>query len=171
MENVTRKAVFFDRDGVLNIDTRYPHLIEDCVMIDGADHALKLVNQSGFDAFIVTNQGGIGLGLFDRHALKVFNDALLKKLSKHGGVITDIAFCPHHPEANEVEMRDCGCRKPKPGMITTLAQQHEINLAESIMIGDRDTDVEAAHAAGCSGFLFDGGNLYDFMKSIMDQRA
>lgn len=171
METMTRKAVFFDRDGVLNIDTGYPHRIDDCEMINGADQALAFVNQSGFQAFIVTNQGGIGLGLYSEDAMTRFNDVLQEKLVSHGGVISDIAFCPHHPDAPDDRMRACTCRKPKPGMVSMLAEKHDINLGQSIMIGDRQTDIEAAEAAGCEGFLFEGGNLYDFIKPIMDRRS
>ena len=170
MGKTSQKAIFFDRDGVLNIDTGYPHKVEDCTMIDGADHAIKLVNDHGFKVFIVTNQGGIGLGLFDEAALHQFHDALLAKLTAQGGVITDIAFCPHHPKAVDAAMQDCLCRKPKPGMITTLAQRHGIEPQGSIMIGDRETDVAAGHAAGCDAYLFGGGSLYDFMKPIMDRQ-
>lgn len=138
-------------------------------MIDGADHALKLVNDHGFKAFIVTNQGGIGLGYFDEEAMHLFHDTLLGKLSAQGGMITDIAFCPDHPNAVDAAFQDCTMRKPNPGMITDLANRFGIDLNASIMIGDRETDIAAGHAAGCAAFLFSGGNLYDFMESILER--
>ena len=171
MTTMPQKAVFFDRDGVLNIDTGYPHRLQDCHMIDGADAALKYVNDRGYVAFIVTNQGGIALGLYDDHALHQFNEALLVKIGRQGGEILDIAHCPHHPKSEDESLQDCSCRKPKPGMLLMLAEKHGIDLSQSVMVGDRDTDIEAAHAAGCKGYLFTGGNLFNFIQTVMDQHA
>lgn len=167
MRKIIRKAAFFDRDGVLNLDTGYPHRAQELCMVEGADQALKLVNACGFLAFIVTNQGGIGLGLYSSDDVENFNKILLKKISAQGGEITDIAFCPHHPKSPHSEMRECSCRKPKPGMITMLAERHHIDLTQSILVGDRDTDIEAARRAGCKGLLFAGGNLHQFIKPVM----
>jgi D-glycero-D-manno-heptose 1,7-bisphosphate phosphatase len=168
MGNDLNKAVFFDRDGVLNVDTGYPHRVEDCQMVTGADKALRLVNDLGYLAFIVTNQGGIALDLYDHADLDKFNTALLRHLTAGGGIITDIAHCPHHPESENPALRECSCRKPKPGMIIDLAEKHNINLDASILIGDRDKDIAAAKAAGCRGYLFKNTDLYAFIKPIMD---
>ena len=170
MSNNHKKAVFFDRDGVLNIDTGYPHRVEDCHMIDGADDALKFVNDHGYSAFIVTNQGGIGLGMYDEDALNSFNKTLLRFIEKKGGVISDIAHSPHHPNSEDEHLRGSEMRKPNPGMLLMLAEKYNIDLAHSFMIGDRETDMQAAAAAGCDGYLFEGGNLYDFIRDVMEKR-
>jgi D-glycero-D-manno-heptose 1,7-bisphosphate phosphatase len=172
MTNVfLNKAIFFDRDGVLNVDTGYPHRIEDCQMITGADKALRLVNDCGYLAFIVTNQGGIALGLYDHADLDTFNTLLLRHLTAEGGIITDIAYCPHHPQSENPALRECSCRKPKPGMLTELAKKHNIDLGASIMIGDRDIDITAAEAAGCRGYLFENTDLYVFIKPLLDRAS
>ena len=161
----TKRAVFFDRDGVLNIDHGYTHKPEDCILIEGAADAIRLVNDHGYLAFVVTNQGGIALGLFDVDALHQFHDVLYQKIYDiAGGVITDTAFCPHHPKSQNPDLQSCDCRKPSPLMILNLAEKHHINLAQSIMIGDRDTDVQAGQAAGCQTILFTEGRLDDALK-------
>lgn len=170
MAKLRNKAVFFDRDGVLNIDTGYTHRLDDCVMINGADLALKMANDHGYQAFIVTNQGGIGLGYYTHADMDAFNTALCEKLSGHGGVITAIAASPHHPKAIDPALRESPMRKPNPGMLLKLADDHDIDLKASFMIGDRDTDIAAAHAAGCDGYLFDGDDLYQFMQMILAER-
>lgn len=167
----TEKALFLDRDGVLNIDTGYTHLVEDLTMVDGAVEAVRIAHDLGYKVFIVTNQGGIGLGMYDEAAMDQFHSALLEKIHSGGGVITAIAFCPHHPEAIDQNMRDCHCRKPSPKMILKLAETHLIDLSQSLMIGDRESDVMAGEAAGCSGHLFRGGRLDDFIAPLLEARS
>ncbi len=169
MTDLLHKAVIFDRDEVLNIDIGYPHRVEDCKIIPGADLALKLVNDRGYKAYIATNQGGIALGYYDENAMHKFNEELKRQLGAAGGVISGVAFCPHHPRSPNPALHDCACRKPKPGMLLALAEQYHIDLKASLMIGDRVTDVEAGEAAGCTGHLFTGGNLFDFLTPIMDE--
>lgn len=161
------KAVFFDRDGVLNVDTGYPHRIEDMILIEGAPEAIAMAHAQGYKIFIVTNQGGLALNYFDWPVLNRFNQELLARL-KAQDIITDIAICPHHPDAPDPAMRHCQCRKPSPKMIVDLADQHDIDLASSLMIGDRDSDVEAGLAAGCQAFLFEGGRLDEFIAPLLE---
>ena len=170
-EPALKRAVFFDRDGVLNVDDGYTHRIEDCILIDGAANAVEMVNSQGYLAFVVTNQGGIALGLYTEDDLHAFNQTLFQKIHQaSGGVITDAAFCPHHPKSENPLMQHCDCRKPSPKMILDLAQKHNIDLAQSIMIGDRDTDVEAGQSAGCRSVLFNGGRLDDALKPLMSEQ-
>ena len=166
--HAVKRAVFFDRDGVLNVDHGYTHRIEDCALIPGAAEAVRMVNDHGYLAFVVTNQGGIALGYYGETDLHHFNEALFSMIHHaSGGVITDTAFCPHHPKAENPDVQDCPCRKPSPQMIIRLAQQHHIDLSQSIMIGDRDSDVEAGIAAGCRSVLFTGGRLDDALKPLI----
>ena len=167
-QKVQGKAVFFDRDGVLNIDHGYTHRVEDCALIDGAAEAVRMVNDHGYLAFVVTNQGGIALGLYSEADMQAFHQHLFQRIhDASGGVITDTRFCPHHPKSEDPSLQDCTCRKPSPKMILDLAQQHNIDLSQSVMIGDRDTDVEAGQSAGCQTVFFKGGRLDDALKPLI----
>ncbi|NDA09150.1 MAG: HAD family hydrolase [Alphaproteobacteria bacterium] len=162
-----RPALFLDRDGVINIDHGYPYRVEDFNFMPDAAEAIKFAHESGIPIFVVTNQGGIGLGYFDEAAVHRFHAHMLDCISTKGGQIMDIAFCSHHPNAIDPAMRDCSCRKPKPGMIFDLASRHQIDLNRSVMIGDRDTDMAAANAAGCHGLLYSGGSLLPIMMEAV----
>jgi D-glycero-D-manno-heptose 1,7-bisphosphate phosphatase len=164
-----RPALFLDRDGVINIDHGYPHRVEDFDFMPDAADAIKFAHQSGFPIFVVTNQGGIGLGYFDIAAVHRFHTHMCECITAKGGQIMDIAICSHHPKAIDPKMRDCSCRKPKPGMILDLANRHQIDLSRSVMIGDRDTDMAAASAAGCHGILYSGGSLLPIMMEAVKQ--
>ncbi len=165
------KAVFFDRDGVLNIDSGYPHRPDELEMIVGGDVAIRMANDAGYKVFIVTNQGGIALGLYDVQAMHHFNHLLTEKLQSKGGVVDGIAYCPHHPDALNPDDRNCLCRKPSPKMIVDLAVSHQLDLSASLMIGDRDSDVMAGEAAGCTSFLFSGGRLDEFLKPKLTPKS
>ena len=162
-----RPALFLDRDGVINIDHGYPHRVEDFDFMPDAAEAIKIAYQSGLPIFVVTNQGGIGLGYFDVEAVHRFHAHMCDCLAAKGSQIMDIAFCPHHPNAIDPAMRECSCRKPQPGMILELAKRHQIDISRSVMIGDRDTDLAAASAAGCHGILYSGGSLLPIMMEAV----
>ena len=161
------RAIFLDRDGVINVDTGYPHRIEDCKLIPGAARAIRRARDAGYMIGVVTNQGGIALGYYDEPMLKVFNDHLAGLLAEDGAVLDAIAFCPHHPSSPDPAQRQCSCRKPHPGMLLKLAETYGISMKKSAMIGDRATDIEAGQAAGVRAFLFDGGNLDDLMCHVL----
>lgn len=162
-----RAAVFLDRDGVINVDGGHTHRVEDFAFVPCADAAIRLAHEAGFPVFIVTNQGGIGLGLYDEETMQRFHRHLQAEVAATGGHIADIAFCPHHPQALSPMMRECDCRKPKPGMLLALAERHGIALERSVMIGDRETDMEAAQAAGCHGLKYHGDNLLGLMETAL----
>ena len=162
------KAIFLDRDGVINVDGGFTHRVEDFKLIDGAAGAIRRANKAGYKVLVVTNQGGIALGHYGKDDMTLFHQHMLDTLEGMDARIDAIAFCPHHPESRWETERDCDCRKPKPGMILELAARHRIDLAASALIGDRATDIEAAAAAGTTGFLFEGGDLDDCMKSVLD---
>jgi len=166
METKT-KAIFLDRDGVINVDTGYPHRIEDCQLIPGAGAAIRRARAAGYMICVVTNQGGIALGYYDEAALHRFNTHLQGLLAESGAGIDAMAFCPHHPESPDPAKRQCACRKPAPGMILDLAARYGIDPDQSAMIGDRATDLEAGRAAGLRAFLFDGGNLDTLMRDVL----
>ncbi|MFD7525486.1 D-glycero-alpha-D-manno-heptose-1,7-bisphosphate 7-phosphatase [Paenibacillus chitinolyticus] len=141
-----KKAVFLDRDGVLNevMSGRVRHVNKpsDLHLLPGVPEALKGLKEAGFLLYIVTNQGGIGLGFMTEKTLLAIHRRLKKLLALENAVIDDIAYCPHRPAAS------CRCRKPKPGMLLDLARKHGIDLARSYTIGDSETDIGAGRAAG-----------------------
>lgn len=139
-----KRAVFLDRDGVLNqsIGSRPPNNEEELTLYPGVPKAVAMLNDAGFLVFVVTNQGGVGLGYMTPQDLEGIHQKLAEEVGKHGGSFTEIMACTHRPRAG------CSCRKPKPGMLLTLAEKHHIDLENSFMVGDRDMDIEAGRAAG-----------------------
>lgn len=142
-----KKAVFLDRDGVLNeVLTKRVKFVNhpgQLFLLEGAAEAVAELSSAGYPVFIVTNQGGIGLGFMTEAKLGQVHKRLTSLLEEKGGQITDIAYCPHKPNEG------CGCRKPEPGMLSMLAEKHGLNLAASVMVGDHERDIEAGKAAGC----------------------
>ena len=163
-----KPAIFLDRDNTLIHDDGYIFEIEKFSWIDGAGAALKRFHDAHIPVFIVTNQGGIGRGIFSEDQMHQFNDHLIASASKAGGFIADIAFCPHHPLSPDPAMaKACRCRKPEPGLLFDLAQKWQIDLAASVMIGDRYSDVEAGERAGMHAYHFTKNNLDELAKQVV----
>ncbi len=167
MDDVRRPAAFLDRDGVINVDRGYVGEVENFEFVDGAVDAIAHLNRSGYLVFVVTNQSGIGRGYFKEEAYRRITDHMRAILAEAGAHIDDIRYCPYHPEAKREEYRmNHPWRKPSPGMINDLLRCWAVDLEESFLIGDSKRDLDAAAAAGIKGYLFQGGNLSDFLKSI-----
>jgi D-glycero-D-manno-heptose 1,7-bisphosphate phosphatase len=148
------KAVFLDRDGTINVEVQYLSQVEDFQFIPGVPWALKCLKEAGFLLVVVTNQSGIGRGLYDEAALDSIHNHMHEDLAKYGASIDACYFCPHHPEhATGDYLKECGCRKPLPGMLQRAAEDLDIDLGASFMIGDKLADVEAGLAAGCTSLL------------------
>ena len=141
------KAIFFDRDNTLIIDSNYMHKLEDLRFYDDTFSALKKIQNKGYLLFIVTNQSGIGRGYFTVQQMQQFNQLMLNKLSEQEIEIKDIVFCPHAPEDN------CDCRKPSPKLINDLIEKYNIDKETSFMVGDKLSDAEAGSNAGIKGIL------------------
>jgi D-glycero-D-manno-heptose 1,7-bisphosphate phosphatase len=156
---VNPTAIIFDRDDVLIRDIGYTWRIEDLEFLPGVIDALKMCTDKGYQNFVATNQGGIALGHYTEAQMVKFHDDMQMRLKAGGTQITDFAFCPHHPRSPDPNQRSCLCRKPLPGMLIDLAERHKFNLQKSVMIGDRQSDLDAAAAAGCKGYFFKGGRL------------
>lgn len=162
------KAVFFDRDGVLNIDTINLYKIADWVWIDGAREAIKFCNDAGYLAILITNQSGIARGLFTEDDVDKLHDFVQAELKKFGAHLDGVYVCPHHVEGTvEPYNVECDCRKPKPGLILRACEDFDIDPKQSYMIGDKQRDVDAGLNAGCKGYLFDGKNLLDAVKDML----
>jgi D,D-heptose 1,7-bisphosphate phosphatase len=157
---LTRGAVFFDRDGVLNQDTGYAYRPDQIVWLPGAKAAVKAVNDAGFFAFVATNQSGVARGLYDEDHVRDLHAWMNRELIAAGAHIDAFAYSPYHPEAAvEAYRRESDCRKPGPGMLRQLMTQYPVDPGRSLMIGDGARDVQAAWAADIEGLLFQGGDV------------
>lgn len=163
-----RPAVFFDRDGVLNIDTDYLFEIDKFVWVDGAIDAVKATNDAGYFAFVVTNQSGVARGLYREADIQTLHDWMARELEAQGAHIDAFEYCPFHPDGSiERYRRASERRKPQPGMIVDLLNKFPVDVSRSFVIGDRPSDIEAARAAGLPGHIFPGGNLQNFILPFL----
>jgi D,D-heptose 1,7-bisphosphate phosphatase len=162
-----RAAVFLDRDGVLNHDDGYISKRAAFRWIDGAQAAVKAINDSGAFVFIVTNQSGVARGLYGESDIIALHAELDAELAQIGAHIDDLRYCPFHEDGVVPHYRRISdWRKPAPGMIVDLLEKWPIDRQASFLIGDKDSDCEAASAAGIAGHKFDGGNLLEFLFRI-----
>ncbi len=167
-EQMRRPAVFLDRDGVLNADSGYVHRPEQIEWTAGAHQAVKAFNDAGYFVFVVTNQAGIGHGLYDEEAVCRLHRWMNADLMQTGAHIDDWRYCPFHPEARIDAYRGAHpWRKPGSGMLLDLMEHWPVDKSRSFLIGDRESDIEAARGAGIPGHLFSGGSLAVFAARIM----
>ena len=153
-----QKAVFLDRDGTINKYVGFLRNIDEFELIDGVADAVKMINASGYLAIVVTNQPVIARGEVSFEELEEIHNKMETLLGKEGAYLDAIYFCPHHPhkgyEGERPELKfDCDCRKPKPGMLLNAAQDFNIDLSQSWMIGDGENDIKAGQNAGCQTAL------------------
>ncbi len=174
-----QKAIFLDRDGTINKYVGFLRDIEQFELIDGAAEAIRLINESGYLAIVVTNQPVIARGEVTVDELNAIHNKMETLLGAEGAYLDGIYFCPHHPhkgyegEVSELKI-DCDCRKPKPGMLLKAAQEFNIDLSQSWMIGDGENDVKAGQAAGCHTALIGSENYgqditADSLKNAVEQ--
>ncbi|MBG6219140.1 MULTISPECIES: HAD family hydrolase [unclassified Janthinobacterium] len=144
-----RRALFLDRDGVINHDSGYTHRIEDFYFIDGIFDLCRAAQQAGYLIIVVTNQAGIGRGYYTEEDFQVLTTWMVGRFAEEGVTITDVLYCPFHPEHGVGRYKcESADRKPNPGMLVRAARTHQIDLNQSIMVGDKDSDMEAATKAG-----------------------
>ncbi len=144
-----RKAAFLDRDGVINVDHGYVHRPEDLELLPGAVQGMKTLVRMGYLLAVVTNQSGIARGYYAESDHLRLMEHLDRMLAMEGVAISGARYCPHLPDAKVERYRTvCDCRKPGPGQILSLAQQFDIDLKQSILVGDKSSDVRAGRAAG-----------------------
>lgn len=161
-----QKAIFLDRDGVINRHVGFLHKIDDFELIEGVSDAIKQINQSGYLAVVVTNQPVIARGEVTWEELHEIHRKMETLLGKDGAYIDGLYICPHHPdkgfEGERLEYKfECDCRKPKPGLLLQAAHDFNIDLSLSYMIGDSASDIEAGKNAGCKQSILIKSNVPD----------
>ena len=167
-----QKAIFLDRDGTINKYVGFLRKTEELELTEDAAEAIKLINTSGYLAVVVTNQPVIARGEVTWEGLDEIHNKMETELGKQGAYLDGIYFCPHHPHKGYVgelvELKiDCDCRKPKPGMLIKAAEDLNIDLKKSYMIGDSENDVKAGNSVGCKSIKIEEGCLLDVVKGII----
>ena len=146
---VLRPAAFLDRDGVINVDRGYVFRRQDFEFVPGVLEGARRLNALGYALVVVTNQSGIGRGLYTEADFRSLTAWMAQAFDEAGAPIAGVYFCPHHPtEATGPYKLACRCRKPAPGMLLDAAEQLGLDLAASVMFGDRASDMQAAKSAG-----------------------
>lgn len=151
-----QKALFLDRDGVVNRDIGYLYKKEEFVFIDGLFELCHHFQKRGFLIFVITNQSGIARGYYSTDQFIELSDWMQDQFLSNGVVINKVYFCPHLPEISG----ECSCRKPNPGMILDASREFDIDLSQSVLVGDKESDIEAGINAGVGfNYLFLSGEL------------
>jgi D-glycero-D-manno-heptose 1,7-bisphosphate phosphatase len=145
------RAAFLDRDGVINLDRGYVHRVEDFQFLPGALTACRDLHTAGYRLIVVTNQAGIARGYYDEQTFQQITTWMSERFYEVGAPLTGVYYCPHHPDGKVSRFAiECACRKPAPGMILQAAIDHQIDVSQSILVGDKASDLEAGERAGVS---------------------
>lgn len=160
-----------DRDGVLNCDVGYPYRPDQIVWVPGAVSAVRRLNEAGYSVAVVTNQSGVARGFFEESDVQALHLWMAEALKRAGARIDAFYYCPYHPQATisryKVDHED---RKPRPGMLLRALRDFSASPLDALMIGDRQTDLDAAAAASVNGYLFEGGDLDTFVERCLQLR-
>lgn len=143
------RALFLDRDGVINVDIGYLHRPDQCTFITGIFDVVRRARALDYEIIVVTNQAGIARGYYSEQVFEAFTQWMHAQFAERGAALTQVYHCPHHPDVGSPALRTrCACRKPAPGMLLRAADDWHIDLAASILVGDSPSDIGAAIAAG-----------------------
>ncbi len=158
--NNKEKAIFLDRDGTINVERNYLWRISDFEFLSGVPQTLRRLQDAGFLLIVVTNQAGIARGYYELSDVQLLHKYMKQQLQKYGVNLAGIYLCPHHPDGQKDHpyAKNCNCRKGKPGMLLQAAQDLNVDLPRSFMIGDKLSDLEAGHCAGCVPCLVTTGH-------------
>lgn len=158
------KAVFLDRDGVINRDNvYYTYRLEDFIVNEGIFEALKDFTQKGFTLFVITNQSGIAKGLYGHKEVEIIHQHFSQLCSPHNIEIKEYFYCPHHPDTG-----NCICRKPDSQLIEKAIALHDIDPSQSWFIGDRERDIQCGAKEGIKGILIEpNASLIPLLKTIV----
>lgn len=162
--NKKQKAIFLDRDGTINKNVGFLKNIDKLELLDGVAEAIKIINNSGYLAIVITNQPVVARGEVSFEELDNIHNKLETLLSYDGAYLDNIYYCPHHPDSGYIgeikELKiDCNCRKPKPGLLFKASKDFNIDLSKSWMIGDSNNDILVGKNAGCKTALIGNGNF------------
>ena len=154
-----KPVVFLDRDGTLNVEVGYIHILEDLVLIDGAAEAVKKLNEAGVAVILVTNQTGAARGYYPESHILALNSRLSNLLAEGGAHLDDVYYCPHLEDGSVQPFnRACNCRKPEAGMVDKAFVDHpDLDRERSFVVGDKSTDIELAKNCGAKGVLVTTG--------------
>ena len=144
---MTIKTIFLDRDGVINKEINYLHKIEDFEFIDGVFEACQFLQSLEYKIIVITNQSGISRGLYTKNDYQIITKWMVSQFMKNNISILDTFHCPHLPDSG------CNCRKPKPGMLLNAKNKYDIDMNQSWMIGDKETDITAAISSGINNTI------------------
>ncbi|MCB1477611.1 MAG: HAD family hydrolase [Rhodobiaceae bacterium] len=164
-----RPCAFLDRDGVINVDHGYVWRPQDLEFMPGAPEAVAMLNAADYLVVVVTNQSGVARGMYSEINVVDFHSYMHEMLKMHGGHVDAFYYCPYHADAIVTAFRhpDHPDRKPNPGMIERAMRDLPIRREGSFLIGDKDSDMEAARRASIPGYLFAGGRLDSFAAQIL----
>lgn len=173
------KIIFLDRDGTINVEVDYLHKKKDFKFETNADKAIKIFNDLGYKVVVVTNQSGIARGYYSEEDLAELHEYLDEELQKIGAKVDAYYYCPHHPEAKIEKYRlNCSCRKPEIGMFMEASKKMSVDFSQSIIVGDKLSDIEAGIRLGMKTVLVETGHgklekskIYfntDIFKSLYD---
>jgi D-glycero-D-manno-heptose 1,7-bisphosphate phosphatase len=167
------RAIFIDRDGTLNEEVGYITEMAQFRLFDYAAESIRMINDAGWRAVIITNQAGIARGHYSEEFLCQLHTQMESALLEQGARLDAIYYCPHHPDYGEPPYRqDCDCRKPRPGMIEKAAKEFSLDLKECYFIGDRMSDVETGHSAGArSVMVMTGYGQQEYREDNSDGRV
>ena len=162
------RAVFFDRDGTLNIDTHYLYRSEDFQWTPGAVDAIKYCNDHGYLVIVITNQSGVARGYYTEADVHHLHEWMNIDLAKHGAHIDAFYYCPHHVDGTVPEYtKQCDCRKPSPKMVNDACVDFSIDKNQSFLFGDAERDMQCASQAGVIGIRYNGGNLLRYIEHAL----
>jgi len=144
-----RKAAFIDRDGVINEERNYVHQVDDFVLLPGVSEGMRMLHEAGYLLIVITNQAGVARGYYGLDAVDTLHQHMRELFRRQGVELNGIYICPHHPQGSDPDFAiECDCRKPAPGMLLQAAMDFNIDLPNSVLIGDKLSDIEAGRRAG-----------------------
>ncbi len=156
-----KKAVFLDRDGVINVERGYTHRLEDFVILPDLLEVLQLFQKKGYLLIVISNQSGIAKGLYKQQEVEILHKFMVQEFTKNGIELSEIYYCVHHPDVSK-----CICRKPDSLFVEKALARFNIDAKQSYFIGDKERDTEAAEKAGVKGILIEA-NIS--LKTILNQ--
>ncbi|MCJ7446990.1 MAG: HAD family hydrolase [Bacteroidales bacterium] len=152
------KALFIDRDGVINVDKGHVYLSEDFEFSEGIFHLCRKYLSEGYIILVITNQAGIAKGIYTEADFVKLTDWMTEQFNRQGIIISKVYHCPHHPDITG----PCQCRKPSPGLILRAIEEFDLDISECVLIGDKESDLEAGRRAGIPE-----SNLHKFTLSLI----